>query len=151
MKKKPKQGVKYWKAKAWYQFSRFIRLRDALETTGTKDMLVCCTCERTVLSFGTREERKEQGGGQAGHYVGGRSNAVLFLEDCVHGQCERCNDKKRGNGMPIEYRDFMDNKYGKERRLAIEDIRHMVVKFTPAELEGIRDEYKQKYNDLKGK
>ena len=140
-KRKTVKGIRYWKKKAWDEFSKFIRLRDALETTGTKTHLICCTCGKQYPAFGV-------GCAQAGHYVAGRNNAILFLEDCVHGQCYTCNKIKKG--APLEYRDFMDNKYGILRRLAIEKLRHRIVKLTVPELKEIRDEYKQKYLELLG-
>lgn len=65
------------KANAWREFSRFIRTRDAIATTGDTDTLICCTCGK-LIPF------KQA---QAGHFIAGRTNALLFDEDIVHGQC----------------------------------------------------------------
>lgn len=47
----------------------------------------------------------------AGHFIGGRKNAVLFDETIVHAQCGvKCN--KYGGGMPWDYEQFMMKKYG---------------------------------------
>ena len=40
--KKKAKGLKYWKKKAWEQFSILRRLECAMETTGTRDWLICC-------------------------------------------------------------------------------------------------------------
>lgn len=62
------------KADAWSEFSRFIRVRDCLETTGLAFVGVCITCGRR---FHIRYL-------QAGHCLPGRSNAKLFDEKLVH-------------------------------------------------------------------
>ena len=100
-----KRGVKYWKARAWEQFSLYIRLRDALETTGTEDYLVCCSCGKTYPAFGT-------GCAQAGHFIPGRSHALLFREKGVQGQCYNCNHNLKANWVP--YEEFILEKYGEE-------------------------------------
>lgn len=78
------------KAKAWSTFSLYIRTRD-------KDK-GCCTCNGEVQ--------------QAGHFIDGRHNAVLFSERGVHGQCYHCNVGLKGN--KIEYWLFMERTYGRE-------------------------------------
>jgi hypothetical protein len=74
---KKRTSPKVMKAKAWKMFSTYIRLRDCLKTTGTLDKGVCITCGK-LCDF------KEL---QAGHYIGGRGNSVLFDEKIVNGQC----------------------------------------------------------------
>ena len=77
MTEKKRKGVRHWKRKAWDEFSRYVRLRDAIKTTQTKEWAVCCSCGKTYPAFGT-------GCGQAGHFVPGRGNAILFDEDCAN-------------------------------------------------------------------
>ena len=77
-----------WKKQAWTHFSRYIRLRDCLRTTGTKERCVCVTCGKTV-PYG-----KEL---HAGHCVPGRGNSILLHEGAVWGQCAVCNIWKSGN------------------------------------------------------
>ena len=79
-KKSKKKGVKYWKKRAWDAFSKYIRLRDAIETTGTKETLLCCSCGKPYPAFG-------KGCAQAGHFVPGRTHSLLFRENGVSGQC----------------------------------------------------------------
>jgi len=97
------KGVKYWKSRAWNEFSKYVRLRDAIGTTGTKDWLICCSCGRKYPAFG-------KGCAQAGHFIPGRSHALLFREKGVHGQCYNCNQTLKGNW--VEYEKFMRKKYG---------------------------------------
>jgi len=71
------------KGKAWDAFSLYIRTRDCLRFTGDPELGVCVTCK-------TPKPRKEL---QAGHFVPGRGNAVLFNEQIVYSQCGHCNQK----------------------------------------------------------
>lgn len=77
------------KDKAWRAFSEFIRARD-------KHCVTCSTGEAQ----------------QAGHFIDGRHNAVLFQERGVHGQCYHCNVGLKGN--KIQYWLFMERTYGRE-------------------------------------
>ena len=132
--KKKKKGVKYWKAKAWKEFSIFIRRRDALATTGTKENVVCCSCGKTYPAFGV-------GCAQAGHFVPGRANAILFDERGVNAQGYVCNVTLKGNWPG--YMDFMLKKYG---RGVVDELLHKnkeVLKYTPADLEDIYNHYKE--------
>lgn len=76
------------KEKAWNAFSLYIRERDG----------VCVTCGGPAQ--------------QAGHFIDGRGNAVLFSERGVHGQCYHCNVGLKGN--KLEYWLFMERTYGRE-------------------------------------
>ena len=137
-KAKKKKGVKYWKKKAWDEFSIFVRRRDAIATTGTNDMVVCCSCGKTYSAFGV-------GCAQAGHFVPGRGNAILFDERGVNSQCYNCNVRLKGNWPG--YMDFMLNKYG---RGVVDELLHKnkkVLKYTPADLEDIYNHYKELNNN----
>ena len=139
-----KKGVKYWKPKAWDQFSKYIRLRDALETTGTTEYLRCCSCGKVIPAFESQDDERDPA--QAGHFVPGRTNSLLFDEQGVHGQCKRCNSFLNGNW--VNYERFMLKKYGREITEKCKARKFETVKFSPAELEEKRDHYKQKYEEL---
>ena len=133
-------GVRWWKKKAWDEFSIFIRLRDALNTTGRQDFLVCCSCGKTYPAFG-------KGCAQAGHFVPGRKNAILFDERNVHGQCYNCNHTLKGNWPG--YMKFMLVRYGRE---IVDELLHLnktVRKYGTVELEEMRDAYKKKAKELR--
>lgn len=100
--KKKLLSLKKEKAKAWKTFSLYIRLRDAIRTTGTKEYALCVTCRR-------RHPIKEL---QAGHFIPNRHNSILFDERGCHAQCMGCNVWKKGS--PIEYWLFMEKEYGRE-------------------------------------
>ncbi len=140
MKAKKKKTLSDYKKDAWDAFSIYIRLRDAFATTGTPDRVVCCTCNKQYPAFG-------KGCVQAGHYVPGRLNAVLFEENGVHGQCYTCNDIFKGR--PIEYRIFMDKKYGAPERERIEALRHNIVQYSIGDYVLIREKYEQKTKELR--
>ena len=77
-----------WKEKVskqmvWDYFSIYIRLRYA----NKKGVAKCYTCGKTFLIKDL----------QAGHAIMGRSNAVLFNEEIVRPQCQRCNVWLGGN------------------------------------------------------
>ena len=136
---KKKKGVRYWKRRAWDAFSKYIRLRDAIETTGTKEWLLCCSCGKSYPAFGL-------GCAQAGHFVPGRSHALLFREKGIHGQCYNCNYTLKGNW--VNYEKFMLSKYGQVVVDKEKQAKHFSVKFTAIELEEIRNKYKQKFEEL---
>jgi len=135
-----KHGVRWWKKKAWDEFSKFIRLRDALKTTGHQDFLVCCSCGKTYPAFG-------KGCAQAGHFVPGRGNAILFDERGVHGQCYNCNVNLKGNWPG--YMDFMLKTYGHEVVDELLRLNKTVRKYGVVELEEMRDSYKKKMEELR--
>ena len=76
------------KENAWKAFSTYIRTRDSLLTTNTREFCICITCNERGDS-----QWKPYKSIQAGHAVGGRSNAILFHEEIVNGQCNYCNQK----------------------------------------------------------
>lgn len=119
------------KKKAWTQFSRYIRLRDSVNGWGN-----CCTC-------GTKIYWKD---GQAGHFVPGRTNAVLFQEEGVHLQCRSCNLFK--GGSIHEYFDFMIKKYGEERTEEIRRERFKSVKYSIQDYKEIEQRYKLLADEL---
>lgn len=140
MKRKTKKhGVRYWKKKAWDEFSKYIRLRDAIDTTGTKETAKCCTCHVQYPIAGL-------GCIQAGHFVPGRSHSLLFREMGTHAQCYICNKVLKGNW--IEYEKFMLKKYGIHITQEEKDAKYLSVKYTAVQLEEIRDKYKEMYEEL---
>lgn len=76
------------KEAAWKAFSLYVRTRDKR----------CVTCLTGKAD-------------QAGHFIDGRHNSVLFSEKGVHGQCYHCNVGLKGN--KLEYFLFMERTYGR--------------------------------------
>ena len=133
-RKKKTKGLNYWKKKAWDEFSILRRLEFALETTGTKDQLICCTCGKQYPAFGV-------GCAQAGHFVPGRGNAILFDKRGVHGQCYNCNCRLKGNWP--NYMAFMMNRYDREVVDELLRLNKTVRKFTIPELQEMREDFKE--------
>lgn len=93
-----KKSLAYYKNKVlWTLFSKYIRLKYS-----TNGLVRCITC-------GTWKYVKEM---QAGHFIPGRHNSILFDERNVHPQCYHCNIGLKGNS--IEYYAFMQKRYGQE-------------------------------------
>ena len=94
--------LKIAKDSAWGAFSSFIRTRDCLRTSGTLEEGVCISCDKCIPYKGS----------QAGHFIAGRTNAILLDEDLVHLQCLRCNIMLSGNY--VEYFVRMEQLYTRE-------------------------------------
>lgn len=90
---------------AWAIFSVFTRMRDSILTTGGLKECICITCSSKRPTFGVACI-------QAGHFIPGRGNEVLFDEKQVNGQCKICNYDKKGNWA--EYYKVMIARHGKE-------------------------------------
>ena len=131
-KSQPKKTSKrILKKKAWEWFSRYIRLKDS-DDYGFAN---CVTCSQ-------RYHWKEL---QAGHFVPGRCNSILFEESGVHPQCRRCNYNE-GNGP--EYFIFMEKKYGREEIDRLRALRHQQRKFSEPELLDMIEDFKERANEL---
>lgn len=119
-----KKTLTYSKAKeqAWDIFSIYIRLRD--EEQG------CFTCP-------VQKPWKEM---QAGHFISGRHNSVLFDERNCHSQCVRCNVFLKGN--MIEYYPRMLAVYGQATISELKMLDKRTVQLKVYELVAIREQYK---------
>jgi hypothetical protein len=124
------------KLKAWYSFSKFIRTRDCIRTTGTADKGKCITCGE-VFNF------KDL---QAGHFIPGRHNSNLFSERGVHAQCRSCNIWN--HGRPLEYRRAIIELYGDGADELLEEEAKRIKKYSIEDLQDMAVEYKNKYNEL---
>lgn len=126
MKKFP---VSKLKKKVWAVFSKYIRNKYAVN-----GKVMCVTC-------GEWKEVKEM---QAGHFIPGRHNSVLFDERNVHPQCYACNICKKGN--MVEYFRFMQITYGDE---VIEELRRKdkieLKQFTSYELEEMYKKFENSF------
>lgn len=120
------------KRKAWVVFSKFIRTRDCLKTTGSKQKGKCFTCGK-LCDF------KDL---QAGHFIAGRHNANLFSERGTHAQCRQCNLFKSGN--QLEYRRRLIEEYGEGVDVALEYEAQQTVRYTAQDYELIEKHYKEK-------
>ena len=122
--------VKTEKAKAWREFSIFIRRRDTT-ALGTQ----CYTCLK-YFPFNQMD---------AGHFQDGRYKVFLFDERQVHAQCKRCNGKKPYglDGNKIRYYQHMEDDYGQKAvAQMVEDGKRKVGGWKAYELHEIYLKYK---------
>jgi len=136
LKKRSTKSLSSLKRKVWEVFSKFIRTRDCLETTGCAEWGLCITC-------GKRYHIKLL---QAGHFVSGRHNANLFSERGTHAQCYNCNINLRGN--TLEYRRKIIQMYGEGADEEIEEEARQIKKFTTQDLEALMVYFKDKLKRL---
>ena len=123
---------------AWAIFSKCIRMRDCLLTTGCASWWLCITC-------GKRYHIKLL---QAGHFIPGRHNANLFSERGTHAQCYNCNINLKGNSL--EYRRKIIELYGEGADLELEEEARQIKKFTIPDLEELMASLKGKIKILEG-
>jgi hypothetical protein len=121
------------KERCWKVFSEYVRRKDA-DAGGTN---YCFTC-------GSPKFWKEL---HAGHFVGGRTNAVLFNEEIVKPQCLVCNVFLNGNYG--RYTLKMVDQHGREKVEEFLALKHQVRKYTRAELEDLIESYKGKLAGLR--
>jgi hypothetical protein len=119
----------------------YTRTRDCLRFTGDSEQGMCVTCKgmlpRTKL--------------QAGHFVAGRGNAVLFNEQIVYSQCGYCNQKPPMGlgGNYAAYTLFMfDEGYSRTEIEAFLALKGQVKQYKTHDFEEILTLYKQKLADI---
>ena len=122
------------KAKA--AFSRYVRLRDCIKTTGSQYQGICFTCER-IVDFDLLH---------CGHFISGRGNSLFFEEHNSKAQCPTCNLLLGGN--PEVYREKMINKYGIEEVERLESLRHVPVKIRESEFKEISSKFEEEFRNL---
>lgn len=121
------------KEKVWKEFARYIKVRDA----DTNGYVKCCTCK---VQMHWRES-------QAGHFVCGRNNTVLFDDRIVHAQCARCNGF--GGGEQYKYSLFMMEKgYTREELEELNNLKFATKKFSREELNEMHKTYKEEADKI---
>lgn len=128
--------LKRAKDKAWSAFSKYIRLRDCIATTGDTEGGICVTCKDFTLF------KKAQ----AGHFISGRNNAVLFDEELVYLQCQKCNVFLGGNY--VLYAIEMTKRYGLDKVEEFQSRKSLTVIYKLFDYERIKKEYEDKYEAL---
>lgn len=116
----------------WLEFSRYIRYRDCLRTTGATSQGRCVTCDRQY-PFNTL---------QAGHFISRVSYATRYDERNVHAQCPSCNLFKKGN--IDEYFVRMEQMYGREVVDELLSLKHSSRRFKRYEIEELVIYYREK-------
>ncbi len=83
---------------------------------------------------------------QAGHFIAGRTNAVLFDEEATYSQCYGCNVGR--GGAHVEYFVFMEKEHGRDK---IDELRHkkgLTVKYHIDDFKVFEELYKKKTKEL---
>jgi hypothetical protein len=128
------------KTKAWDAFSLYIRTRDCLRFRSSLTDGVCVTCNRDY-------PLKQL---QAGHFISGRGNAVLFDERIVYSQCIGCNGNppygKGGNY--VEYFVFMEKEWGREMIDEFRALKHQTKIYKTFDFVALEQEFKDKRQAL---
>lgn len=127
-----KKGVLYYKDKAWEACSQYIRQKYA----DWRGNATCITC-------GLTKPWKQQ---QAGHFIPGRRNSILFDIRNIHVQCYGCNVRKQGNS--IKYFRFMQDKYGDKVIEELEQLEKVDKQFTIPELQEKIEHFKKLIKEL---
>lgn len=133
---KKKTGKQKAKEKAWAAFSRYIRTRDCLRFRNSLDEGVCVTCKREYPFKHL----------QAGHFISGRGNAVLFDERIVYSQCSGCNVHLRGNY--VEYFVFMEQEWGRDMIDEFRALKHQTKIYKEFDYLRIEQEYTERTQAL---
>lgn len=124
------------KKEAEREFNAFIRARDS--------DLPCISCGAPPPDLSGLHAGRD-----AGHYRSVGSAAHLrYHEDNVHAQCVHCN--QYGAGRAVEYRIGLIARIGEARVVALETD-NTVRKWAHDELRAIRDTYRAKLKELKGR
>ena len=135
MRKKEKSSYEKAKDKAWVACSIYVRRRDCLRFTGNPDEGMCVTCKRWYPFKKL----------QAGHFIPGRGNSVLFDTRIIYSQCIGCNGNppmgKGGNY--IEYFVFMEEEWGREKIDEFRALKNKTVKFTIDDMIEIERRFKE--------
>jgi len=125
------------KETAWRWFSKYIRLRDAIKTTGDILYAKCITC-------GDVKPIEEM---DAGHGIAGRMNSILFNEEICNAQCHKCN--RQGGGELQMYKRILIDIYGQDKWDYWQSIKKNTVQYSQFDYEQIARTYREKYNRLK--
>jgi len=124
------------KGDAWDAFSLYVRTADCIRTTGTRQWALCITC-------GKRYHMKVL---QAGHFIPGRHNAMLFSEKGTHAQCYNCNINLKGN--TLEYRRQIIRLYGEGADEELERLDQEVRQYKRQDYIDLKELYKWKLEKL---
>ena len=131
-KNRPKDSVSLLKEKLWKVFSLYIRRKNADDL----GYVECATCLRTYLWTEM----------QAGHWLGGHHNSVMFNELNVHPQCYYCNITLKSN--PQEYWLFMEKKHGRKVMEVLLKKNKELKQFKPYELNEMIEDYSDRLVSL---
>lgn len=130
-------NIKSYKKTVWKSCASYVKYRESDSFGKVK----CVTCNK-ILSIYDQECN-------AGHFISGRGNMVLFDDPHIFPQCNCCN--LQGAGEQYKYAQFLRLKYGYDDN-AIDEIRsmrHKTKKYTIDELKLIKYNYEKRISLIK--
>ena len=132
-RRRKKTPYEIQKARTWALCSQYNRRKMA-----DKDGYVTC------ITCGTNRHWQDMI--QAGHWLDGRGNAILFEDDGIYPQCFRCNYYGGGNNINVKenFHKFMEKTVGKKRMEELIRLKNTTKTFTIEELHDLQDEYEDK-------
>lgn len=83
---------------------------------------------------------------QAGHFLAGRGNSILFENNNVHPQCYSCN--VMNHGEQLKYYRFMVKTYGEAEVKRLEKLKAKTRSFTIPELIKMREDFELQISQL---
>jgi len=102
---------------------------------------VCVSCG-AVHTWNTKEMH-------AGHFLSSRRFSILYDEDNVHPQCQKCNSFDDGN--PQAYRLWMELMLGKKTVERLRRLKNTTVHFSKEDLVDMRIGYRTRIKAAEGK
>lgn len=141
------KGISYWDKKLIGTggiVNEYVKWRDAVRVETDPDtgkeypVAPCITCKREVVGRNLH----------AGHWIGRTHKGAAYDEHNVHAQCGRPCNKDR-SGEPQKYEDALLEMYGEEEVARLRAWTYKTRVWTPAELEELYNDYKQKLAALK--
>lgn len=130
---KRQKTISSLKKDVWKLVSEYVRRSNA----DWKGNVKCVTC-------GKQMPWSES---QAGHFIPGRRNSVLFDLRHIYPQCSICNVFRHGN--LISYYPFMVRTVGDEVIEELKKLNLVDKQFKRAELLALKEEYQEKLKTLK--
>lgn len=128
MEVKLKGKLSTYRKQAWNAFSAYIKKRDKF---------ICITCGKKATGWQMN----------AGHWLPGRWNSILFEETCVHAQCQICNQVLGGN--QAAYYEFMLAKYGTKEMDRLRKLWRTRKIYSKQDYKTLELKYKEKLEQLK--
>jgi hypothetical protein len=130
VKKSKPLSVSKLKQKVWCEVSKYVRQSNA----DWRGFCICVTCGK--------QDRWQSL--QAGHFIQGRRNSVVFDLRHIYPQCVKCNVFMHGN--LVNYYPFMIKKHGEKVIEELKELNRQDRQFTVPEL----GELLAKYKNLNG-
>jgi hypothetical protein len=124
----------------WKNFSKYIRMKECIETTGSHEFGKCCCCSR-IINFSNLD---------AGHFVSRNAMSIKYDERNVHIQCRYCNRFDAENAK-IKYYEYMKKRYGQNIINLLINEKFSRKKYNKFEIKEMNKIYLEKIKEIKSK